>query len=159
MKSIDWRSLKREFFVQTKHPAIRSFLRSKGFSEEQLINGNTNDNTLNWSQERATYQQEIIDERLKAIKENESKRIPDYITAKLNLLRSLIQELEKDNLSIKEKVAIWKVIKTEIGEPTQIAKNENVDLTEYENLKEKLKHFFNEQPEDTATSADTIQAE
>ena len=142
-KATPWDTLKREFILNEKYSKPRTWLREvQGWDEKKLESGNTIDHITEWGKERADFQLGLLEEAKEDIKQIQAKRIPELMKAKLNIVVKAMNLIEADSIVIKNKngklisvapdtkalTDVYKIIKTELGEPTSINKNYNREL-------------------------------
>lgn len=133
----DYKQLKLEFF-QSDIDEIKVFIESK-FGQWKR-SWNFNKNTRWWSKEKQAYKDRILQKALdrKAKEEAKSLEIPtdQLMKAKKAVIWLFMQKLEKTlkdkeaDFNVKEFEKILKVIKTELGEPTNISKTDATIKTE-----------------------------
>ena len=127
----DRQALKLEFF-QSDIDEVNVFLRWK--YGESMVKHNLKNKVKGWSKEKQEYKDKILQKALekKAKEEAESLEIPvdQLMRAKKAVLGLFMQKLntaiknKDENINVKEYEKILKVIKTELGEPTTISKND-----------------------------------
>ena len=144
--SIEWTVLLREFIQNVEHPTPRAWLREvKGWSEEQLANGNTQEKIKGWARFRADHQQTINNEAMKKAREMEKRRKPELMKLKMQLVNKVASKINGSNVTLFEKdedtgemkpvtishlhgkeiIELYRIIKTELGEPSNISQNYN----------------------------------
>lgn len=138
-KSIDWEGLKNEYFQQTDHQSVTAFLRSKGWSDGQCRAGNTTDNTLGWSQERAVFRRNAYESAREASKQAIVDLVPDIYEAKLRIIKRLMKRADTEE-EIRDVLAILEALKTELGEPTRVSKSQ---ITVSDEVEEAIKELRN----------------
>lgn len=118
----DWTALKREFLLEPDYPNPRQWLRDiKGWPTKKLLSGNTVAKTSGWGNDKARLQQRKTEQAIQAMLDEQRKRIPDLMKAKLNLVVKIIADVGKWNqLQPVEKKLCFEILKTELGEPTSI---------------------------------------
>lgn len=127
----DRQALKLEFF-QSDIDEVNVFLRWK--YGEDMVKHNLKNKVKGWSKEKQEYKDKILQKALdkKAKEEAESLEIPvdQLMRAKKAVLGLFMKKLntaiqnKDENINVKEYEKILKVIKTELGEPTTISKND-----------------------------------
>lgn len=124
---VDWDSLEREFITNPDYPSVQTFLREvKGWPQNRCLNGNTLKRTTGWSIKRAKFQQSLTEKTIKALEVEQRKKIPDLMKAKAELLVKIMGDIKQwDLMGSKDKKLMYQIIKTELGEPTNINLNAN----------------------------------
>lgn len=124
----DWERLEREFILNPDYSNVRTWFREvRGWPENILSSGNFYDHTEGWGSKRAEFQQKITQQALEAAKATEAERVPKLYTAKLNLVAQIIQDVGSwKKLSSKDKKLCYDILKTELGEPSRISKQDIV---------------------------------
>lgn len=124
---VDWDSLEREFVTNPDYPNVRTWLRDvKGWPENRIMNGQTLKKTTGWTNKRATIQQRITEKTIQALEVEQRKKVPDLMKAKALLIAKIIKDLGNwDMMGSKDKKLMYQIIKTELGEPTNINLNAN----------------------------------
>lgn len=119
-KKYDWVALKQEYFISDE-------LEVKGFIRGKLgvWNANTSKQTTGWSKEKQEYREDIMYKTLEQIKDSEAAKNRKALIKLYEELRRRIEGGKVGDLIYKELEAIWKILKTEIGEPTSITKTES----------------------------------
>lgn len=122
VRSIDWVSLKREFILQNDYPRAMTWLaKAKGWSRKQIENGNTQDNIVGWSRERAAFQQEKTQQALAEALEEERKLLPQLRRAKAQLVLEAIKGVGGwRHMEAAQQRVMYQILKTELGEPISI---------------------------------------
>lgn len=136
----DWSALKLDFF-NSDIDEVKEYIKH--------IWGNYNRNTAQatrWrAKEKQAYKEKILAKVLERKAKEEAKnleipvwKLKEAKKAVVGLLMKKISDVinEKSNLSIKDQERILKMIKTELGEPTTISKNDTT--IKWEILDEKL---------------------
>jgi len=137
----DRQALKWEFFHSEINEAKVFFEHKYG---QWKRNWTMNRNTTGWSKEKQEYKDKILQEALekRAKEEAKSLEIPidqlmkakkAVISLFMNKLNKTLAEQKKDedaDFNVKEFEKILKVIKTELGEPTNISKTDATIKTE-----------------------------
>lgn len=128
----DRQALKLEFF-QSDFNEVRPFIAQR-LHQDTTINKQLAQKTKGRAKEKKEYNDKILQKALekKAKEEAESLEIPvdQLMRAKKAVLGLFMQKLntaiknKDENINVKEYEKILKVIKTELGEPTTISKND-----------------------------------
>ena len=127
-KTRDYNALKLEFF-KSDIDEVKVFYEAK-YGQR---NGTVNKNTRGRAKEKQAYKEKLLEKALEANakKQAEALEIPIDILkkAKKNGIVGLINDLSnKDKkLSVSDRIKAVNAIKTELGEPTTISKNENLN--------------------------------
>jgi hypothetical protein len=88
---------------------------------EKILNGNTTNRIIGWGADKARLEQRKTEQAILAMLEEQRKRIPDLMKAKLNLVVKIISDVGKwDRLQPVEKKLCYEILKTELGEPSKI---------------------------------------
>lgn len=142
MKSkYDRQALKLEFF-QSDIDEVFNFLAGK--FGEKTVKWNLKNKVKGWSKEKQEYKNKILEKALekRAKEEAKSLEIPidqlmkakkAVISLFMNKLNKVLAQQKKDedaDFNVKEFEKILKVIKTELGEPTNISKTDATIKTE-----------------------------
>lgn len=116
----DWVALKQEYMLSDE-------LEVKAFIEAKLSvwNGNCSKMTRGWVKEKQEYREDIMYKTLEQIKDAEAAKNRKALIKLYEELRRRIEGGKVGELIYKELEAIWKILKTEIGEPTSITKTES----------------------------------
>ena len=124
---VDWDSLEREFVTNPDYPSVQTWLvQVKGWPYQRVRNGNTLKHIVGWSNKRATLQQRLTEKTIKAIEVEQRKKIPDIMRAKALLISKIISDIGSwELMGSKDKKLMYQIIKTELGEPTNINLNAN----------------------------------
>lgn len=122
-KSIDWPALKQEYFEQIQHVSLAAFLRSKGWSDTQINNGNTKENTGGWGTERELFRNAALEAAREASKRAIVDMIPDIYAAKKKIIEHLIRQATTQD-KVRDTIDILEALKTELGEPTRVSKSQ-----------------------------------
>lgn len=127
----DRQALKLEFF-QSDIDEVYDFLKWK--YGDKLAKSSMKNKCKGWGKEKQEYKDKILQKALdkKAKEEAESLEIPvdQLMRAKKAVLGLFMKKLntaiqnKDENINVKEYEKILKVIKTELGEPTTISKND-----------------------------------
>lgn len=140
-KKYDRQALKLEFF-QSDTDEVQDFLRWK--FGEKLAKSNMKNKCKGWSKEKQEYKDKILQKALekRAKEEAKSLEIPidqlmkakkAVISLFMNKLNKVLAQQKTDenaDFNVKEFEKILKVIKTELGEPTNISKTDATIKTE-----------------------------
>lgn len=138
MKSkYDRQALKLEFFQSDIDEAFEFLKRKYG---EKLAKSSMKNKCKGWSKEKQEYKNKILEKALekRAKEEAKSLEIPidQLMKAKKAVIWLFMQKLDKTlkdkeaDFNVKEFEKILKVIKTELGEPTNISKTDATIKTE-----------------------------
>ncbi len=116
----DWDQLEREFILNTEYPSVATwFKEAKGWSPSSVRTGNFKEKTLGWGTKRASFQDHITNDAIESAKQVEKERVPQLLTAKLNLVAQVVAEVGSwDKLTAKDKKLVYEILKNELGEPT-----------------------------------------
>jgi hypothetical protein len=129
-KKYDYNALKLEYF-KSDIDDFRAFIEQK--LGKKALSGSMNAKTKGRAKEKQAYKDKILQRALEANakKQAEALDIPVDILkkAKKNGIVGLINDLSnKDKkLSVSDRIKAVNAIKTELGEPTTISKNENLN--------------------------------
>lgn len=119
---VDWLALKTEFMADLEHTKPRTFLREVwGWSNKKLSSGYVISQISGWGEEKANFRQRIHDDAIAELRKTEKYRAVELLKAKGRMIDRFIYV--SNNLStctVHEVIAMLKVIKTELGEPTSI---------------------------------------
>lgn len=132
MKSTyDRQALKLEFF-QSDIDEVKVFMETK--YGQWKWNGTMNRNTRGRSKEKQEYKDKILQKALERRAKEEAKNleipVDKLMKAKKAVIWLFMQKVEKEllqkepNINVKEFDKILKIIKTELGEPTNISKTD-----------------------------------
>ena len=118
----NWPALKREFLLAPDYTSPRLWLHEvKMWPREKVLNGNTVKRVLGWGNDKARLEQRRTEAAIEQMLEEQRKRMPDLIKAKLNLVVKIIADVGKwDRLQPAEKKLCFEILKTELGEPSSI---------------------------------------
>lgn len=124
---VDWDNLEREFITNPDYPSVQTWLREvKGWDQGRCLNGNTLKRTTGWSIKRANLQQRLTEKTIQALEVQQRKMIPDIMRAKAEFIAKIVKDLGNwDMMGSKDKKLMYQIIKTELGEPTNINLNAN----------------------------------
>lgn len=131
-RKYDWTELKLQYF-QSEVDDVKAFFQ---LLWSQQLDWNTIKKTKWRSKEKQAYKEKIIKRALEENAKKKAKEIEVPIEAlqvwKKNALVGIMNDLTKksDKLSISDKVKWLNALKTELGEPTTVSKNENINKTE-----------------------------
>ena len=125
MKSkYDWQALKLEFF-QSDIDEVYNFLAGK--FGENTVKWNLKNKVKWWSKEKQEYKNRILEKALEKQAEEQAKELEIPIEtlkkAKKKAIIKIINYLNKQ-LNPSEMEKVIRMIKTELGEPTTISKND-----------------------------------
>jgi hypothetical protein len=125
MAITDWGKLKADYILNEKYPSVRTWLvKGRGWTIEQATNGNTLEKTTGWGNERATYQQQLAQEKMRENVLLQKESLPRILEAKLDLVDRVIKEIGNwEKLEAKDKKFIYEIIKAELGEPTKVTQS------------------------------------
>lgn len=154
-KKYDWAALKLEFF-KGDSPDVGEFFQKK-YGIDIAKNGNVGTKIAGWKEERQKYLESITQEALSEAKEelkdeakvNFHKKLISLHKDRTRVLEIATAMLEegmtvddagktKIHIHYKALKAIWEILKTEMGEPTHITKNENTNANDNTDLAEKI---------------------
>lgn len=132
MKSkYDRQALKLEFF-QSDIDEVQDFLKRK--YGEKLASSSMKNKCKGWSKEKQEYKDKILQKALERRAKEEAKNleipVDKLMKAKKAVIWLFMQKVEKEllqkepNINVKEFDKILKIIKTELGEPTNISKTD-----------------------------------
>ena len=125
-KIYDWIQLKLDFFA-SDYDEVKTFF-ERIWSD---YNRNTQKNTRWRTKEKEEYKKKILDKALEKKAKEEAKKLEVPIEAlmkwKKEAIESLLEEIVKKKwkLNASDKIKILNALKTELWEPTTIAKSDN----------------------------------
>ena len=121
--TINWQALKRDFLLDPDYVSPRLWLHEvKMWERKKILNGNTVEHVTGWGNDKAILEQRKTELAISAMLEEQRKRIPDLMKAKLNLVVKIIGDVGKwDRLLPVEKKLCFDILKTELGEPKSIS--------------------------------------
>lgn len=119
---INWRELKREFLLDPTYTKPRTWLLEvKMWPKKKVLSGNTTAKTAGWGDDKAILERRKTEHAIAAMLEEQRRRIPELMKAKLNLVAQIIRDVGRwDRLQPVEKKLCFEILKTELGEPTSI---------------------------------------
>lgn len=120
--STNWQALKREFLLDPDYASPRLWLLEvKMWDRKKIVNGNTIHKVAGWRSLKARLEQRKTEQAITGMLEEQRKRIPELLKAKLNLVAQIIRDVGRwDRLQPIEKKLCFEILKTELGEPTSI---------------------------------------
>lgn len=118
----NWRALKREYLLDPDYTSVRGWLYEvKNWPTNKIYNGNTTNRIGRWKADKKTLEDKKTEVAIMAMLEEQRKRVPELLKAKLNLVARIISDVGKwDRLQPVEKKLCFEILKTELGEPTSI---------------------------------------
>jgi hypothetical protein len=121
-KYIDWEQLKREFMLAEGYPMVATWLQEvKGWSVKQIKAGNTTRNCGGWGKEKAKFEQEKTEAKIKAALELERRNVPTLRRAKAKLIANIVKDVGRwDRLNMMDKKLCYEILKVELREPTNV---------------------------------------
>lgn len=132
MAKYNWSELKLQYLQSERDDVTGFFQENLGIKLTWWIR-----EKIKWrSKEKQAYKEKIIKRALEENAKKKAKEIEVPIEAlqvwKKNALVGIMNDLTKksDKLSISDKVKWLNALKTELGEPTTVSKNENINKTE-----------------------------
>lgn len=138
-RRINWVELKKEFF-ESKHSTLKYFLLEKGLMQEgKVMSGTLTAGTSGWAGEKRGLLNEQVGEIRELMRDNIKEYCRELVleyTDLKNLALNAITERLVDHskkgpfgyyLKVTDMLLILKAIKTELGEPTEISRNTNVN--------------------------------
>jgi hypothetical protein len=132
----DWAKLKQEYLAGDIEE-VSEFLR-RALGETKARNGYAERQTKGWREERAELKQKATEAVKKKIVSSTTVNTEKLLKMKENVLILVGNRLaaQKENLSANELKVLWEILKTEVGEPTSVAKTQNeTKLTGLQQLK------------------------
>lgn len=125
----DWKTLFREFAMQTEVPGINTWLRDvKHWPQSKIDSGQTQHRIIGWSRRRAELQQKITQKAIDRAVEEEMRRVPMLRQAKLNLVARIISDVgDWKNLNSSDKQLCYQILKVELGEATTVKPKSSED--------------------------------
>lgn len=124
MGNIDWPSLETEYITNQTHKEVRKWFREvKGWSEDQLNNGNTKAQTAGWRTKRAQLQHQNRQKIMDSVSELEATKLDKLIRAKHQIIDEVVTRTKK-NPSSRELFMYWKIIDTELDKSGYHTENE-----------------------------------
>lgn len=146
---IDWTKLEHEFLTNEKYSKVSTWLREeKKWTDKQIVAGNTTERTVGWGKMRAEYRQELVEQRREVANQAMLDLIPSIVDAKRAIIEyyldALINGIDakvkqpdgtykdvKRPLGLKDRSHILTKLKTELGEPAIITKQNTEDVGEH----------------------------
>lgn len=137
---MDWNALFLQFAKQDKTISATGWLKSIGWPDNKVYNGNTALQIKDWRRKRVELRAKIIDQQMQEARELFSDILPELINDKSKIFWFYHDELNhliarKDMKGISH---ILTKIKTELGEPAIITKQNTEDVGEHEDPAMKL---------------------
>jgi hypothetical protein len=131
----DYNALKLEYFT-SDIDNVRAFMEQK--LGKKTLSGSLNKKVNGRPKEKAEYRQKILDKALEANAKKQAEQLEMPVEtlkkAKYAAVAKVMKLLEKPKdgakevkLSVADMERVLKIIKTELGEPTTISKNENLN--------------------------------
>lgn len=119
---INWELLKRRFLENEEYASPTQWLyHEMMWPLAKIKNGGTTKHISGWSVEKATFEQRKTEYLMKMMIEEQRRRLPGLLKAKLLIVAKTIADVGKwDRLDSKEKKLCYDILKTELGEPTSI---------------------------------------
>lgn len=119
---IDWNQLKREFLLAEGYPMVATWLQEvKGWTVKQITAGNTTKNCVGWGKEKARFEQEKTEAKIKAALDLERKNVPTLRAAKAKLIANIVKDVGRwDRLNMMDKKLCYEILKVELREPTNV---------------------------------------
>lgn len=131
----DWKILKAQYMASDTIE-VRDFLRQILGDSSALLGGNITRQTSGWREEKEALKDQVFEESKEETIENGKDNIVELTGLKQKLLNKLKFMIELP-YQPSEMRHIYNIIKIELGEPINIVKNQNHDIT-VEELMQKL---------------------
>ncbi len=118
----NWEELRRLFFSDSEYMNVRTWLHEQmRWTPKEITNGYTIKKISGWSSDKAKLEQQKTEAAIEQMLVEQRKRIPNLLAAKLNLVAKIIASVSNWNaLPPPEKKLCYEILKTELGEPTNI---------------------------------------
>lgn len=150
--TIKWDELKQEFMLNGTHRRVRSWLRDeKGWTEDQIAAGNTQDHIAGWSEQRAETKRKVLEDTIGQLREFERARVPKLMEGRDTILRSILMQLEieagrmDNNLAPTKKLAelreMWEMIRVELSLPTAVSDNRSSEADDDDPIDDYINEF------------------
>ena len=121
---VNWEALKLRYFA-SKEMSAKTFVESMGV----IYSGNTGDKIKGWREQKVEWLQGIIEQAKQQVESEFVVDISMLASSRWSIVRHLVNKIKAAE-EPKVLIEIWKVLKTELGEPTSVNRNlnENWDM-------------------------------